>query len=448
MNPELLKLFNAINAKKEEVKKLCAEDRLDEAEVAKEELKQMQNKFNLMYDLFNDEEEQRRNEIEDGKGKTASEPENKKDSVKALTNVLKAVVNGQPVAKKDLEVIDAMSEGSDPDGGLTVPRDISTTIKELRRSFDALENLVNVEHVSTETGSRVIEKEADSTPFDNVEEAAEFGEISTPKFEKIDYKVKKKGGILKVTRELLQDTAENIMAYLNKWIANKSKATRNALILKAVRENAEQYTVESIDDLKDIFNTLLDPAITVSSCIVTNQDGYNWLDKLKDKDGRYIIQPNPLNKTEGLLFGKYSIKVVSNKTLGSNYPVTGGYGVPIICGDLKEFTTIFDREQLVIDINDRAGEYWKHDQTALKVRERLDIQVIDKAAAVVAIVPVKVDSDNNGKYSDVELKALTKEQILGLAESLGYDMTKTKADTKEEIIAEFKTKAGEQGTVK
>ena len=443
MDPELLKLFNAINAKKEEVKKFCAEDRLDEAEVAKEELKQMQNKFNLMYDLFEQEEDEKRNSIEDGEGTHAEEPENKKDSVKALTNVLKAVVNGQPVAKNDLEVIDAMSEESDPDGGLTVPKDISTRIKELRRSFDALENLVNVEHVATETGSRVIEKEADSTPFDNVEEAAEFGEISTPQFEKINYKVKKKGGILKVTRELLQDTSENIMAYLNKWIANKSKATRNALILKAVRDNAEQHTVESIDDLKDIFNTLLDPAIAVSSCIVTNQDGYNWLDKLKDKDGRYIIQPNPLNKTDGLLFGKYSIKVVSNKTLKSNYPVTGGYGVPIICGDLKEFVTIFDREQLVIDINDRAGEYWKHDQTALKVRERLDIQVIDKAAAVVAIVPVKVDSDNNGKYSDEELKAFTKEQILDLAESLGYDMTKTKADTKEEIIAEFKTKAGE-----
>ena len=443
MNPELLKLFNAINAKKEEVKKFCAEDKLDEAEVAKEELKQMQNKFNLMYDLFEQEEDEKRNGIEGGEGTHAEESENKKDSVKALTNVLKAVVNGQAIAKNDLEVIDAMSEGSDPDGGLTVPKDISTKIKELRRSFDALENLVNVEHVATETGSRVIEKEADSTPFDNVDEAAEFGEMSTPQFEKIEYKVKKKGGILKVTRELLQDTAENIMAYLNKWIANKSKATRNALILKAVRENAEQHTLESIDDLKDIFNTLLDPAIAVSSCIVTNQDGYNWLDKLKDKDGRYIIQPNPLNKTEGLLFGKYSIKVVSNKTLKSNYPVTGGYGVPIICGDLKEFATIFDREQLAIDINDRAGEYWKHDQTALKVRERLDIQVIDKAAAVVAVVPVKVDADNSGTYSDDELKALTKEQILDLAESLGYDMTKTKADTKEEIIEEFKTKAGE-----
>ena len=443
MDPELLKLFNAINAKKEEVKKFCEEDKLDEAEVAKEELKQMQNKFNLMCDLFDDEEERRRNEIKNGGGTTVTEPEDKKDSVKAFTNVLKAVVNGQPVAEKDLEVIDAMSEGSDPDGGLTVPKDIGTKIKELRRSFDALETLVNVEHVTTETGSRVIEKEADSTPFDNVDEAAEFGEVSTPQFEKIDYKVKKKGGILTITRELLQDTAENIMAYLNNWIAKKSKATRNALILKAVKENAEQHKVESIDDLKDIFNTVIDPAIAVRSCLVTKQDGYNWLDKLKDKDGRYIIQPNPLNKTEGLLFGKYAIKVVSNKTLKSNYPATGGYGIPIICGDLKEFVTIFDREQLAIDINDRAGAYWKRDETAIKVRERLDIKVVDKAAAVVAIVPVKVDADGNGKYSDEELKALTKEQILGLAESLNYEMTKTKSDTKEEIIAEFKSKAGQ-----
>lgn len=137
-----------------------------------------------------------------------------------------------------------------------------------------LKCLLMLKRSPTETGSRVIEKEADSTPFDNVDEAAEFGEISTPQFEKIDYKVKKKGGILKVTRELLQDTAENIMSYLNNWIAKKSKATRNALILKAVRENAAQHTVESIDDLKDIFNTVIDPAIAVSSCIVTNQDGY------------------------------------------------------------------------------------------------------------------------------------------------------------------------------
>ena len=32
----------------------------------------------------------------------------------------------------------------------------------------------------------------------------------------------------------------------------------------------------------------LDPAIAVSSIVLTNQDGFNYMDKLKDKDGKYI----------------------------------------------------------------------------------------------------------------------------------------------------------------
>lgn len=78
MNPKLLKLLNAINAKKEEVKKFCTEDKLDEAEVAKEELKQMTNKFNLICDLFDDEEEQRREKINNGGGTTVTQPEDKR----------------------------------------------------------------------------------------------------------------------------------------------------------------------------------------------------------------------------------------------------------------------------------------------------------------------------------------------------------------------------------
>ena len=74
----------------------------------------------------------------------------------------------------------------------------------------------------------------DSTPFDNVDEAADFPEMDEPTFVQVEYKIKKKGGILKMTAELLEDTAANIMAYINKWIAKKTKATRNAMILKTL----------------------------------------------------------------------------------------------------------------------------------------------------------------------------------------------------------------------
>lgn len=43
-----------------------------------------------------------------------------------------------------------------------------------------------------------------------------------------------------MTAELLEDTAANIMAYINKWIAKKTKATRNAMILKVLNEMTKE----------------------------------------------------------------------------------------------------------------------------------------------------------------------------------------------------------------
>ena len=303
----------------------------------------------------------------------------------AFVNVIKAGLKKENAKREDIEVLNSMKEGTDADGGLTVPKDISTKIKELRRSDDALENLVNVETVTTSSGSRVIEKYADQTPFDNVEEEAEFPEVSTPQFENVSYKVKKKGGILKVTRELLQDTAENILAYLRKWIAKKAKATRNALIIAKINEitSGKEVAVTGIDDLKDIFNVKLDPAIAVGSKVVTNQSGFNWLDKQKDSDGKYILQPDPTKATQMLLFGKYPITKVSDKVL-KNGGTELAPKYPIICGDLAEAITIFDRETLSIEISTEAGDLWKKDQTGIKVRERLDIQTVDAEAIIKA----------------------------------------------------------------
>ena len=295
-----------------------------------------------------------------------------------------------------------------------------------------------MERVSTLSGSRVIERYADQTPFDNVDEAAQFPEVSTPQFEKIEYKVKKKGGILKVTQELLSDTAENIIGYLKKWIAKKAKATRNFMIVAKIREITKdaEVPVEGLDELKKIFNILLDPAIALTAGVVTNQDGYNWLDTLKDKDGKYILQPDPTKPTSTLLFGKYPVKKVSNKTMPS-VAVEGGFKAPIVCGDLKEAITIFDRETLTVDISSSAGDLWGKDQTGIKVRERLDIQSVDEEAIIMAEHLIVTDSDGNGTYTDAELEAMTKEQILATGTQLGYKMTTTKANTKDEIKADF-----------
>lgn len=397
MNKELIQLLDKINAKKSEVKNLVNESKIEEAKAAKEELINLQAKFDVLYDLEEEAKEEVKDKIEDGNVITLGEAENKGKSIaNAFVNAIKAGLSKKPVAEKDLKILNAMKEGTDEDGGLTVPQDIQTSIKELRRSQDALENLVNVETVTTLSGTRVIEKAADQTPFDNVEEEAEFGDVATPQFEKISYKVKKKGGILKVTRELLQDTAENIIMYLRRWIAKKSKATRNALIIAKIDEitNTKEVAINSLDGLKDIFNVKLDPAIALTSGVLTNQSGFNWLDKLQYSDGKYILQPNPMNLTQKLLFGVYPVTVVSDKVLKSKGVGTQGsetaWKHPLICGDLKEAITLFDRENMTIEMSTEAGDLWAKDQTGIKVRERLDIQTVDAEAIVKAEVEIKV----------------------------------------------------------
>lgn len=447
MNEELKKMLDSINAKKQEVKDLCKAGKIEDAAAAKEELKKLQAQFDLVYDLDVTKTEGMGEKAAAGAAKTIADKA--KNIAGAFVNAIKAAVGKGELSTEDKEILNSMNEGKDEDGGLTVPKDIKTAVKELRRSEDALETLVNVEPVKTLSGSRVIERYADQTPFDNIDEAAEFPDVSTPQFEKVDYKVKKKGGILKITQELLDDTAENIISYLKKWIAKKAKATRNFLIVAKIREITAdaEVAVDSLDDLKKIFNILLDPAIALTAGVVTNQDGYNWLDSLKDKDGKYILQPDPTKPTSTLLFGKYPIKKVSNRTMPSK-TTDGGYKVPIVCGDLKEAITIFDRETLTIDISSSAGKLWETDQTGIKVRERLDIKAIDEEAIVMAEHTIKTTTDvqqtaaqsaaeETKTYTQAEIEKMSRENIIALGTKLGYTMTTTASDEKSAVVADF-----------
>ena len=402
MNEKMKKLMKKINDKKNEVKSLVAEDKMDEAREAKEELKGLQEKFDLLCDLEDEALEDVKNQvaggtarvIDDGNGGKAG----KENLVRAFVNIVKAGFLGTQPDEKDVEDYqNALTSDPTPNDegesgiGVTIPEDIRLDIIGLRRSDDNLEQYVNVEGVATKSGVRNIEVDAESVPFDNVDEAAEFPEMDEPKFEPIEYKIKKKGGILKMTRELLEDTVVNVMAYINKWIAKKTKATRNAVILKKLNEitAGKEIVVSNTDSLKDIFNEVLDPAIASSSIVITNQSGFNYLDKLKDKDGRYILQPDPTQKTKGkLLFGEYPVVKISKKVMkseaimGTDGTTVTGYKHPVFCGDLKEAITLFDRNVLTIDMNDKAAGLWEKDMTGIKVRDRFDVQAVDEDAVI------------------------------------------------------------------
>lgn len=266
----------------------------------------------------------------------------------------------------------------DADGGLIIPTDVQTKINEYKRTqmFD-LSTLIGIERTRFTSGTRVFEKLADQTPFANIDEWGVIEDIPTPQFEQKSYSMKSYAGILPVPRQLLQDTDENLLAFLAKFIAKKTLFTRNTKILGILGTLPKRSaSVKNIDDLKDILNVELDGVFATGAVLVTNQDGYNYLDKLKDADGKYLLQDDVVNGTGKICLGKRLV-VVPNSTLATN-----STKAPLFIGDLKEAVKLFDRGVYEVSATEVGGDSWKRNSHDIRIIDRFEVQSWDTAAVI------------------------------------------------------------------
>ncbi|HDR5665631.1 phage major capsid protein [Bacillus anthracis] len=377
MSKELRELLAKLEGKKEEVRSLMGEDKVAEAEQMMEEVRSLQKKIDLQRSLDEAETEQRNNGREVETRNVDGEMEYRDVFMKALRN--------KPLNAEEREFLEddlekrAMSGLTGEDGGLVIPQDIQTKINELSRSFDALEQYVTVEPVRTRSGSRVLEKNSEMIPFVEITEMGEIPETDNPKFSNVQYAVKDRAGILPLSRSLLQDSDQNILKYVINWLGKKSKVTRNVLILNVIEKLTKQ-AIKSLDDIKDVLNVKLDPAISPNAILLTNQDGFNYLDKLKDKDGKYILQSDPTQKNKKLFVGTNPVVVVSNRFLKTKG--TTNKKAPLIIGDLKEAIVLFKREDMELASTDVGGKAFTRNTLDLRAIQRDDVQMWDNESAV------------------------------------------------------------------
>ena len=312
------------------------------------------------------------------------EPLDKKDEnlKNKFIKDFKAMVNGDPA------IMATLTSNTDESGnaiGLTIPVDVQTTIHTLVRRFDSLQEYVNVEKVTTTSGSRVYEKWSNITPLTALD--TEDGEIPAnddPALYLIKYLIKRYAGISTVTNSLLKDTAENILAWLSKWIAKKVVVTRNTKILAAIDgiKAAQKKDVKDVDGIKDIVNVQLDPAIEATSMFITNQDGFNVLDKVKRADGSYLLQKDVASATGYTFLGK-PIKKIASRFL-PNKGTQAAPKYPLYIGDLKEAVTLYDRENMSLLTTNIGGGAFETDTTKVRVIDRFDVQLVDDEAVVLA----------------------------------------------------------------
>lgn len=372
MNKKLLELLDSINEKKTEVRNLVGEGKLEEAKAAKEELKNLQEQFDLLKDIDDGAREDMQQKLNNG---TAT-PVQQKDPIKEFAD---AARNGFQ---------NSMNEGAKADGGYTVPEDIETRINERRSAKASLIDLVDVEPVTTNKGSRTFKKRSQQTGFTKVGEGGKIGAKATPQFERLDYEIEKYAGYFPVTNELLDDSDANIANTLIAWIGDESRVTRNKLILDVVKTKTVT-ALAGLDDIKKALNVTLGQAFKPTSRIVTNDDGLQYLDTLKDVNGRDLIQPNPTDSAKLQLRAGTTIvpiEVLPNSDFPSDTATKGKRKIPVIIGDMKEAVKFFDRKQLSIMTSNIAAigdlNAFEQDLTLFRAIEREDVQMKDEEAIV------------------------------------------------------------------
>ena len=342
-------LLDAINAKKQEVIALVNDEKLEEAKAAKAELQKMQDKLDILEEMEPD------NTTIDNSTKEVPTVEDKRRD--AIHEFAEAARN---------RFKNTMTEGTAADGGYTVPQDIQTKINEYKEAKFSLKKLVNVENVTTMSGRRIFKVKTAHTGFASVNEGAAIGQKAGPTFSKIDYAIDKFAGILPVTDELLADSDANISNVLIKWLGDESVATENAQILSLINPGSTgtDISAQPIDGIKTALNVTLGQAYAENAAIITNDDGFNFLDTLKiTGSNEYLLKPAkdqtaPTPYTLAVGARNIPVVVVPNNVFASTVVATGndaGTYIPFVVGDLEEAVAFFDRQQLSVMTSNTAS---------------------------------------------------------------------------------------------
>ena len=359
---------------------------LEKQQTAIADMQKRMSALQASYDAVKTNKEGGLKPMENTEKKTRSQILASNEYTRAFAYALKhGITRKNGLGNENVKILyDALTEGGgDPvgtDGGFLVPEDIDNSIRELRRELNPLAPLFTEETVSTNSGWRVI----DTAPTAAMPSIDEMGTIlnnsDQPAFGKVTYTLTKYGLRIPISNELLNDEVANLMGYLARWFAKKLVLTENSLLITALKTlTASALTSGSITPdsaIKTILNKTLDPAISASAVIITNQSGFDALDQLTDEMGRGLLQPDPTNATLFKIFGR-RIVAVSDAQLPntSNKP-------EFFIGDMKEFATLFRRNGMEVASTDIGGSAWATDSTEVRGLVRMCVTKFDANAAV------------------------------------------------------------------
>lgn len=203
--------------------------------------------------------------------------------------------------------------------------------------------------------------------LNTTEELQKTPALQKPEFLDVDYKVKTYRGAIPVSQEDIQDTQADLLGIVAQQAQEQKLNTVNAKITEAL-SSFDKVTATGVDDIKKILNVTLDPAYR--KVIVASQSFYNYLDTLKDKNGRYLLN-EPIKDGNATTFLGVNVVVVSDKIFGDDK----GTKAHAFIGDPQRAVLYANRADMSLRWYDEIAY-----GTYLGVATRFDVVKADKDA--------------------------------------------------------------------
>lgn len=234
----------------------------------------------------------------------------------------------------------------------------------VNKTRNPLLDLVERVKVNSGSGKYPVIKKTDGVMV-STDELKSNPELGKPAISEIDYSIKTYRGYIPVSQEMIDDADYDIMAIVEDEVINQGENTELSLVT-AVLKTATQADAAGFDGIKDIYNKKLKSIYKAS--IVVTKSMFAALDKVKDKDGRYMLQTDVASPT-GYSFGGKKIYKVDDTVFGNEGDMK------FFIGDVTEFVKEFDRSQVSVKWvnNDIYGQL-------LGLFIRLDMKKVDEEA--------------------------------------------------------------------
>lgn len=329
--------------------------------------------------------------------KPASKPVENKTEEKAKN----AVSGFKDMLKHPMKYMENVSSSSTSDGnaGLTIPDDQQTQINTLVRQYDDLRDLVTIENVGTDHGTRNIEPFSDITPMDQLDDIPDDstnnsdykwqdkdikeGDYSSVK--QLSYNIHDYGDVFFAPNDLINDSNANIESWLNQHIARKANVTYNSKIIGLLPNSQKKATITKLDDIIDALGQL-NMALWGGATLLTNKSGFLTLAKVRMSDGSRAMHTDPRTQQstfnmDGMQY--VNVRVVEDTWLPNNTTTGGKYqSHPFYFGNFKEFIHMYDRQQMSLLTSNIADKAFRRNQTAIRALLRFDTKIWDDEAIV------------------------------------------------------------------